>query len=281
LSEKEIIYLEYHFSVAPVQPATDILLAELAEFPFDSFAEVEDGLKAYILKEDLPDNFNPEGLFIFQNSEFKVSFVVKEVAQQNWNQIWESSFEPIEVEGKCVVRAPFHPKKKCKYDIVIEPKMSFGTGHHATTFMMLQHILTENMVEKKVLDMGCGTGVLAILAAMRGAQEVDAIDIDHWCYLNAFENKERNQQSLVKVFEGGAEVIPNKKYDVILANINKNILLADIETYVQKLSSSGSLIMSGFYSEDVIDISAKCGVYNLKPVKNYEKDNWVAVKYVF
>jgi ribosomal protein L11 methyltransferase len=204
-----------------------------------------------------------------------------EIEQENWNATWEQNFNPILVGGVCAVRAPFHEKTEVAYDIVIEPKMSFGTGHHETTHMMLQHILDHDFWGKAVLDMGSGTGVLAILAEKKGAKAVDAVDFDNWCYLNALENVERNNCKNIRVYEGDAALLKGKKYDIILANINRNILLEDLPHYVKCLNTNGLLFLSGFYKEDIIAISAKCGELGLKFEKNLEKNNWVAVKYVF
>ena len=273
------IYIEYNFIVSPLQPASDILIAELGEQGFDSFVETEEGVLAYIKKEDWYAGIL-DSLYVLQQSEFSISFTYKEIEQENWNATWEQNFEAIQVGDQCVVRAPFHAKPEVQYDIVIEPKMSFGTGHHETTHMMLQHILDHNFEGKTVLDMGSGTGVLAILASFRGALKADAIDIDNWCYLNAKENVERNGCSNIEVFEGDASLLQSQQYDIIIANINKNILLEDIPTYVKCLKPGGNLFLSGFYSEDIDDISAKCAEVNLKFDKNLEKNNWVAVKYV-
>jgi ribosomal protein L11 methyltransferase len=167
------------------------------------------------------------------------------------------------------------------YDIVIEPKMSFGTGHHETTHMMLQHLLELQLYAKSVLDMGSGTGVLAILAAMRGAKPVDAIDIDNWCYLNAKENVERNSVDFINVYEGDASLLDVQRYDVIIANINRNILLEDIGKYVGCLNPNGVLLLSGYYKEDLELITQKCKHEGLRFEKNLEKNNWIAAKYVF
>ena len=180
-------YIEYIFKVEPMQPGTEILIAELGYAGFESFVETEEGVTAYIQKEDWNEAILKE-INILNSEEFKISFTFSEIEQINWNQEWEKNFEPIEVDGKCTVRAPFHPQKNFEYEIVIEPKMSFGTGHHETTFMMLQFILENDFKNKTVLDMGCGTAVLAILAEMRGASKLDAIDIDEWCFENSLEN---------------------------------------------------------------------------------------------
>lgn len=274
------IYIEYTFKVHPLQPASDILIAELGEAGFESFVENEEGVLAYIQKEDWSEDLL-ESVVILKNENFKISFQLKEIEQENWNASWESNFNPIQVDDRCVVRAPFHKKPNVNFDIVIEPKMSFGTGHHETTFMMLQHILDHNFKGKSVLDMGSGTAVLAILAAMKGAESVDAIDIDHWCYLNAKENVSRNNCEQIHVFEGDVNLLTTQKYDVIIANINRNILLSDIPKYAKCLNAKGILFLSGFYEEDIPMISSKCEEVALKFEKNLKNNNWVAVKYVF
>ena len=274
------IYLEYNFKVAPVQPASDILIAELGEVQFESFVETEDGVQAYIKKEDWYPNILDD-LQILSNPLFSIDYDYSEIEQENWNATWESNFNPIQVGDQCVVRAPFHDKPKVEYDIIIEPKMSFGTGHHETTHMMLQHLLDHDFNGKSVLDMGSGTGVLAILAAMKGAKDIDAIDIDNWCYLNAKENVERNKCGYINVYEGTADLLVDQKYDIIIANINRNILLEDIPSYAKCLNKGGILFLSGFYKEDIPQISERCKDVGLKFEKNLEKNNWVAVKYVF
>ena len=274
------IYIEYNFKVAPLDPASDILIAELGEVGFESFVENEEGVLAYIQKPDWTEDIL-ESIAILENENFKISFQIKEIEQENWNATWEENFNPIQVGDQCAVRAPFHEKPEVEFDIVIEPKMSFGTGHHETTHMMLQHILDHDYKDKSVLDMGSGTGVLAILAAMKGANTIDAIDIDNWCYLNAKENVARNQCDHIDVYEGDSSLLKDQKYDVIIANINRNILLADIPTYAKCLNENGVLFLSGFYKEDIPMISSKCAEVALKFEKNLEKNNWVAVKYVF
>lgn len=229
----DITYWEYAFTVKPIQPGSDILIAELGALGFESFVETGEGILAYINKEDWEEHLL-DSLIILKNPEFQCSYQKREIAQQNWNAVWESSFEPILVGDQCVVRAPFHPRSKVVYDIVIAPKMSFGTGHHETTFMMLQHILEQDFKGKSVLDMGSGTGVLSILAEKMGAARIDAIDIDHWCYVNALENVELNQCKKIKVHKGDATLLLGRKYDTILANINRNILIKDIPIYAKR-----------------------------------------------
>ncbi len=274
------IYIAYNFSITPLKPAADILIAELGEAGFESFVENETGVQAYIQKKDWHSEILKE-IEILRNSLFKIEHDFKEIEQENWNAIWEQNFNPITVGDQCEVRAPFHAKSDVAYDIVIEPKMSFGTGHHETTHMMLQLILDNDFEGKTVLDMGSGTGVLAILAEMKGAKSLDAIDNDNWCYLNAKENVERNSCTNIRVYEGDSSLLKNQKYDVILANINRNILLADIPAYIKCLNSNGQLFLSGFYKEDISHITEICTENGLVLEKNLEKNNWVAVKYVF
>lgn len=274
------VYKEYNFTVTPVQPTSDILIAELGEVGFESFVEEEHGILAYIQQEDWKASIL-DSVSILRNPLFKIDYTIKEIAQENWNATWEQNFKPIIVDDICMIRAPFHEKKEVAYDIVIEPKMSFGTGHHETTHMMLQHLLELDLEQKTVLDMGSGTGVLAILAAMKGAKAVDAIDIDNWCYLNAKENVARNDVEFINVYEGDASLLTSQRYDVIIANINRNILLQDIAKYASCLNTNGILLLSGFYVEDLEMITEKCGENTLKLEKSIEKNNWVAAKYVF
>ena len=273
------IYIGYHFTIAPLELGSEILIAELGEKAFESFIETEIGVSAFVQKE-LWDTNILEDIQILSNPEFKIEYTFEEIEQVNWNEEWEKNFEPIDVDGKCHVRAPFHEKTSAEYDIVIEPKMSFGTGHHETTHMMIQHILETDFTNKKTLDMGCGTAILAILAEMKGAQPIDAIDIDNWCYLNSIENAERNNCKHISVYEGDASLLDGKKYDVIIANINRNILLNDMQQYVACLNENGILFLSGFYTEDIPVISESCTSKGLTYVKQFERNNWVALKFV-
>ena len=273
------IYLGFHFSVEPKELGSEILVAELGELPFESFIDSETGIVAYIQKQFWTENILND-LHILSSPEFQVSYTIEEIDQVNWNEEWEKNFEAIEVDGICHVRAPFHPKTAAKYDIVIEPKMSFGTGHHETTHMMIQHLLETDVAGKKTLDMGCGTAILAILAEMKGAQPIDAIDIDNWCYLNSIENATRNYCNQITVYEGDADLLIGKKYDLIIANINRNILLNDMQTYVDCLNKEGILLLSGFYNEDIPFIAASCTEKGLTYVKKFERNNWVSLKYI-
>ena len=275
----EVIYIAYNFKAKPLQPAAEILIAELGYAGFESFVETEEGVTAYIQKDDWYKEILND-IQILNSEEFEIYFTFEEIEQTNWNEAWEKNFQPIIVDAICAVRAPFHDKFHTKYDIIIEPKMSFGTGHHETTHMMIQYILKNDFKGKSVLDMGCGTGVLAILAEMKGAKTLDAIDIDNWCYLNSLENVERNNCSHINVLEGDASLLKGKNYDVIIANINRNILLNDIPKYVESLNKDGLLFLSGFYEEDISLIEATCNEHMLKLDEKIKKNNWVALKFL-
>lgn len=273
------IYIGYDFIVSPLQPATEILIAELGYVGFDSFVENEKGVTAYIQK-DKWNAFILDDINILSSKEFEITFEFNEIEQTNWNEEWEKNFKPIVVDNQVTVRAPFHDKTTTKYDLVIEPKMSFGTGHHETTYMMIQHILKNDFKNKSVLDMGCGTGVLAILAEKVGANELDAIDIDNWCYVNSLENVERNDCEKVSVYEGDVNLLDGNNYDIIIANINRNILLADIPRYTRCLNKNGTLFLSGFYKEDIQMIESKCNEDMLKLEEIIVRGQWVSLKFI-
>ncbi len=273
------IYIEYQFSVNPLEPGVEILIAELGYAGFESFVETETGAKAYIQKGEWHEGIL-EDIQILSSEEFQIDYSFTEIAQVNWNEEWEKNFDAIEVDGKCVVRAPFHPEADVEYEIVIEPKMSFGTGHHETTHMMLQHILENDFTDKSVLDMGCGTAVLAILAEMKGASKLDAIDIDPWCFENSEENVTRNNCKNISAELGDASLLAGRQYDVIIANINRNILLNDMESYRKCLDTGGELYLSGFYKEDLPIITATCNKLGFTFVDNKERNNWIAAKFV-
>ena len=272
------VYIEYNFELIPKEPVTEILIAELGNIGFESFVEVDNGLTAYIQKNDWKENIL-ETVYILKSKEFSIHFNYKEIAQTNWNSEWEKNFNQIQVNNLVSIRAPFHQNPNLKYDIIIEPKMSFGTGHHETTHMMVQHLIDLNITNKKTLDMGCGTGILAIFAEMKGAQPIDAVDIDTWCYQNSLENVERNNCKHITVFQGDSSILVDKKYDVIIANINRNILLSDMKTYTNCLEKTGVLLLSGFYNKDIPIIDKEVSKYGLILHKTIERNNWVALQY--
>ena len=275
----ETIYLGYNFKVKPLQPAVEILIAELGDAGFESFVETDDGVTTYIQKTDWVASIL-DHIQILKSSEFEITHTFETIEQTNWNIAWEKNFNPIVVDNLCAVRAPFHDVLHVKYDIIIEPKMSFGTGHHETTHMMIQHILKNDFKNKSVLDMGCGTAVLAILSELKDAKPIEAIDIDNWCYQNSLENIQRNKCKHISVFEGDASLLKNKSYDVIIANINRNILLNDMAVYAASLNKNGMLFLSGFYNADMPLIKAACETHLLKFEEKLERNNWVSLKFL-
>jgi ribosomal protein L11 methyltransferase len=255
-----------------------MLIAQLGYVGFESFVEQDYGVTAYIQKQEWNSKIL-EDVFMLNSNEFNITFEHNEIAQTNWNEEWEKNFNPIQVDDLVSIRAPFHTNPSLQFDIVIEPKMSFGTGHHETTHMMVQHLLALDLDTKKVLDMGCGTGILAIFAEMKGAKPIDAIDIDSWCYENSLENIQRNNCNHITVYEGDASLL-KEKYDVIIANINRNILLSDIKTYTDCLNENGVLLLSGFYKEDIAIIEDEVTKHGLTFETMIQNNNWVALKYV-
>ena len=271
-------YIEYDFTVSPTEMGAEILMAELAEVGFDSFEDTPTGIKAYIPKNSWNEQILQD-IYLLSNPEFTISYQITEIEQVNWNEEWEKNFSPIVVENLCTVRANFHPVPNTRYDIVITPKMSFGTGHHETTYMMLQQLLPLSLEGTKVLDMGCGTGILAIMAALRGAHDITAIDIDPWCVENATENVQQNNCSFITIKEGDVSLIAGEQYNLILANINRNILLSDIPAYTQALLPQGLLLVSGFYEEDLPAIKEKCQKVGLTYLSHIERNRWVSAKF--
>ncbi|MCD6542933.1 MAG: 50S ribosomal protein L11 methyltransferase [Flavobacteriaceae bacterium] len=276
-----INYISYTFDITPknldIQTAIEIVIAELGAVGFESFKENDNGVTAYIQKNDWYNDIL-DNIQLLQSKEVTIIYDIEEIEQVNWNSEWEKNFEPIQVDGLVSIRAPFHENPNLKYDIVIEPKMSFGTGHHETTHLMIQHLMDLDLTGKSVLDMGCGTGILAIFAEMKGASKLDAIDNDTWCYENSLENIERNNCHHIQVFEGDASLLKSKKYDVIIANINRNILLQDIGAYAKSMNDNGTLLLSGFYTEDIPVILKEAKTHNLILEKQLERNNWIGLK---
>jgi len=273
----DTVFVCYDFNVEPAIPGCEILIAELSQLGFDSFQEHENGISAYV-DSKISSEIDLKDIQILNTEEFKISFEINSIEKQNWNIKWESNFEPIYVDNICCVRAPFHPKSDYKYDLVIEPKMSFGTGHHETTSMMISFILANEFTDYSVCDIGSGTGVLAILAEQRGANRIDAIDIDNWCYLNSLENIERNNSKNINVFEGEVKKLKNLRYDSIFANINLNVLLNDISIYAKMLNKNGVLYLSGFYKKDINKIEQEARISSLKLIETKQKNDWVSLK---
>ena len=258
---------------------SDMLTVTLFELGFDSFAEEEGRFNAYI-PADLYDEGKLRSALANLFGQSPVQFGVKRLEEKNWNEEWEKSYEPVLIGGRCMVRAPFHTAVPgIPYDLVIEPKMSFGTAHHETTSLMIGWMLDEPVTGKHVLDMGCGTGVLAILAAKMNAKEVRAIDNDPWAIENAKENCLRNKVPQVHVIQGDDGAIPSGPFDIILANINRNILLDQIPVYSRRIRPGGFLYMSGFYETDLEGVSMKALEYGFRFEASRSENKWVAVKY--
>ncbi len=270
-------YVELTVEVKPRQPFSEIIIGALADIGFESFVETETGFTGYIPEGDYVPGMEQEN-WAWQLDGCKLTSSVRTIPRQNWNQVWEDSFTPITVGDQVYIYAPFHERRpEMEYCIQIEPKMSFGTGHHPTTHLMVKQLLVEEVAGKKVLDMGCGTGVLAILAIMRGASEAVAIDVDDWSIENTRENCKRNDVN-VTVRLGGAEAIEGNEFDLILANINLNILLEDIAAYADALRNDGRIIFSGFYVEDIAILKAHAAQHHLQQMESETiRENWASV----
>ena len=268
-------YLEFNFKIEPLQPWNEILMAELIEIGFDSFTEEYDGILAYIPK-DLFQEKELKEINLLQNPDIKISYTFEEMPNINWNEEWEKNFSPINVEDQVSIRAEFHENQNLAHEIIIQPKMSFGTGHHATTYLMIQQMLDMDLKNKTVLDMGCGTSVLAIFAKQQGAGKTVAIDIDEWSVENSIENAARNNVEL-EISQGTAENLGSENFDIILANINRNILISDIPTYVSVLNSGGQLLLSGLCFFDVDDILEVCTEQKLILEKKIQREEWVSL----
>ena len=276
-------YIEVKFICQPNNELIrDILSAMLAEVGFESFVETEQGITAYIQQSLFEENEIIDILSAFP-IDAEITYTNERIEEKNWNEEWEKNyFQPLIIDNRCIIQSTFHKVPATyEYNILIDPKMAFGTGHHQTTELMIREILIEDLSGKTVLDMGCGTAILAILSSMKGAKSVTAIDIDQWAYDNAIENLQLNNTDNVSVKIGGAELLDGHEiYDIILANINRNILLNDINKYFSVLNDGGCLYMSGFYTEDIPAIREECEKYNLSFCYNTEKENWASVKFI-
>lgn len=254
----------------------ELILAELSLFSFDAFEENEAGLLASCPIGD----WEEAGVLEVLN-RYGVTYEIQEVEKVNWNEEWEKNYDPVIVGDQCIIRATFHePRPHFPYEIIITPKMSFGTGHHATTYQMLARQLQLDHTGKKVLDVGCGTAALAIMAWKRGAREVAAVDIDKWCIENSTENFELNHCPPTRLELGGIEVIqPDDHYDIMLANINKHVLIAQMNAYAIRLVPGGFLLLSGFYVEDVADLKSEAEKHDLSLTDQSERNRWAMLTF--
>lgn len=270
-------YIKVEFILEPLLPAREILYADLEINGFESIVDTEKGVEAYISAEQFNKN-TLENFMVKNLPKQVVDFEVSKIEQENWNATWESQFRPIHINEKCVIRAPFHESTNIEYDIVISPKMSFGTGHHETTFLMSQELFELNLKGRSIMDMGCGTGVLAIIAKKLGASKVEGVDIEEWAYENSVENAALNHEEGISFYHGNAHLLKQKSFDIILANINRNILLNDMSVYSESLNDSGKLVMSGFYKTDV-EVIVKEGKKNgLNFVHSKSKNGWALLQ---
>lgn len=275
-------YIKLRCTITPDNEINrELAIAELGNLGFESFTETDEEVEAYIPSKD----FSPEMMKaeeISENPFFKLSYTPEIIPDQNWNEVWEKNyFEPLLVEGQCLIRAPFHTEyPQAQYEIIIEPKMAFGTGNHETTHLMIAAILNQDTKGKQVLDMGCGTGILGILASMKGAASITAIDIDEWAYNNSIENAALNGIHNLTAELGDAALLKDRKFDLIYANIQRNILLQDMESYSAAMNHGGEIIMSGFYSEDLPAIREKAEGCGLTYRDHQLRSNWCAARFI-
>lgn len=277
-------YFEVTFSVNPCnETATDILSALIAETGFESFVECEGGMQAYVQQSLFDEDALKSIIADFPVPGTEITYTITEPEDKDWNEEWEKNFfQPIVIDNRCVIHSTFHKDyPKAEYDIVINPQMAFGTGHHETTSSILGELLDADLKGKSILDMGCGTSILAILASMRGADPVTAIDIDDWCVNNSRDNITLNNINNITVELGDASLLEGRKpFDVIIANINRNILLNDMAAYTACMHKGSEIYMSGFYVQDIDAIRSKGESLGLKFVHYREKNNWAAVKLI-
>ena len=276
-------YLEVTFTTHPCnETVNDVVSALAGEIGFESFVECEAGVQAYIQQTLFDEEALKEMIASFPLPDTTVTYTIKEAEDKNWNEEWEKNFfQPIVIGDRCVIHSTFHNDvPQAEYDIVINPQMAFGTGHHETTSLIIGELLDSDLQGKSLLDMGCGTSILAILARMRGASPCTAIDIDEWCVRNSLENIELNGVDNIAVSQGDASSLESKgPFDMVIANINRNILLADMKHYITRMNPGAELLMSGFYIDDIPVIREEAERNGLHFVHHREKNRWAAVKF--
>ena len=257
---------------------SEILQAEISEAGFDTFMEIENGFEAYAEQENFDKNILHE-IQQRYSALTPLTFYQDKIEKKNWNEEWEKNYEPVIVDDRVIIRAGFHqPAKNYPHDIIITPKMSFGTGHHQTTHLMVKTQLEMDHANKVVMDAGCGTAVLAIMASKLGAKKIEAFDIDEWSVINGKENAEVNNCDNINIRQGKiSDLTFEDDFDIILANINKNILLQEMHQYAAYLKPGGLLLLSGFYDQDIPDLLKSANQYSLTQVKSHERENWVSL----
>ena len=267
-------YYKYNFETN--SEIVEILIALLGQHPFDTFQEVDTGVEAYIPKELHEETV--ETYIAELQAQFGFQFERSFIAAQNWNAVWESNFQPIIVDDFCAIRADFHaPIEGMKHELLIQPKMAFGTGHHATTYLMIQQMREMDFVDKRVFDYGCGTGILAILASKLGANPIDAIDIDEWAHENTLENAEKNLVANIQSQQATLETFQLQNYDIILANITFNVIASSLDALADALPASGLLLSSGYFVEDVPKLEALAAKHGFRNIRQVRKDDWMCV----
>jgi ribosomal protein L11 methyltransferase len=276
-------YNEIAIKITPnTQENREIITALLSNLPYDSFQDTENGVNAYIKNDDFNENELKQTLNYIDKNTINITYSINKIKSQNWNATWEANFEPVLINENCIIRAPFHKiTPSPEYDIIIEPKMAFGTGHHQTTYLVSQELFETKLKNKTILDMGCGTGILSIIASKLGAKHITAIDNDYDAYKNTLENLKINNVKNAETLLGDAKTLSKlNNFDIIIANINRNILIQDIPEYSKKLQPNGKIILSGFYKKDLPLIIEKAGSVSLKLSGFRDKDNWIAASFI-
>ena len=271
------LYLAVFFNVRPAY-GVEILIAELSYLRFEMFEENQSGLIAYIKDSDFSENIFDK-VRILSSKEFKIDFKISKVQNKNWNEKWEKNFDPVEIGQNCNIRAPFHNPSKKEYDIIIKPEMSFGTGHHETTQLMIEYLLEENLEDKSVCDIGCGTGILSIMSEKRGAKLVDAIDINIICIHNTIENIKRNNCCNIKTIHSTSETLIGNFYEMILSNITLNNLKNNFENFNNISNDKTTLVVSGFYKNDLDEVNEELNNFGFIFSDFKSRNNWVASRY--
>ena len=273
-------YISVKFKISPIYPGVEILIAELSQLEFEMFEEINTGLIAYIHSQ----NFNKKTLSnikLLESSEFNISYSTHTIENKNWNIEWEKNFKKVKIGDNCVIRAPFHKASKKDYEIIIMPEMSFGTGHHESTQLMIEYILESELKNLRVSDIGSGTGILSILSEKKGASKVDAVDIDRRSYINSMDNLKRNKCKRVFVTNSSSDSLLGNKYDLILCNINLNLLISNFKNFAQISTQNTTLIVSGFYRNDLDLVNIKLKKNNFHILDFKEKNNWISAKYYY